>query len=248
MTLTAKITSKQYTMMKYTICTMLLVFTISLQGQNRQTSFNILDLFPFVAGDTLVYQTGYTENRNTVLAFGYPKNNENEKVIKVIEGNSGNFQHQSLSINKGLLLHQVKINARDLVVFDQPILQLPPEINLGQKYSSKQSFRLVRNNEVIEKGIQEVDIQVLGTDAAMTPHDNYQNCIVMIIKTVRTFDNGEQTSIVTKQWYAPGVGMVKMAGNKTTNQSNPTKITMLIQDVKSRISMTRSKELATLVP
>ena len=216
-------------MNKFAVILAFLSITIQLKSQTRQTTFSISELYPFVSGDVLQYQTQYAGKKQTALTFSENKDGLDAK-IKVEELGSFNHQIQSFSSHKGLLLHEIQLNEGHKLVFNRPFTLLPAQIKIGQTYEFKGGFEYQSQGKVLQTGTQKVSIKVIGNSAAMTPLKNFTDCIVLIIETSRSYDNGKSITNVTKEWYAPEYGLVKMAGYATNNANDQKhKITMLLE-------------------
>ena len=155
-------------------------------------------------------------------------------VTKLQYGDGDNYQIESYQPGSGLMLHEIKFDNGDLLVFHTPLITIPENLSFGHTYQQTAPFTIYRNGQEIDGGTQTIQVKVLGEDAALTPFKHYHGCMVLATTTTKALNSGPKTQIITKQWHAPKQGLVKMAGKYIDYNKHTTNVTLNLQDVQSQ--------------
>ena len=181
-----------------------------------QLTYNILDYIPNGVGDSLVYEQMSSLTPDSLLvAWPSLRALRKDSVLYRIESTGGR-RYETLDDTLGWKIYMIGLpNAGDLVL-QNGLGILPPVVKHGETYRSSAPFTVIRDGKKQGSGTLEYAITVEGNDSSQTPFRNFGDCLVLNTLSVRTDPDGIRRGYQLKEWYARGLGLVKMAGEAFT--------------------------------
>lgn len=201
---------------------------------NLTPVFHIADYFPLGRGDTWVQKktcdfachqppVSLRTTRNvTNTVFG------TENIQGVVAVKHGDEKEYDLVTNTdGLVLYK-RYNADDSggwtqFVFDRPVAILPENVQAGTRHSVSFSGQHTTANGGATTGTGSFESLVEGTEDVTVPAGTFQKALRVHIRESRTSSGGNFTLAHDfTLWLAPGVGIVKESGIRSTTRGSAT--------------------------
>lgn len=118
---------------------------------------------------------------------------------------------QEFDPENGLLLQQsASPGENGIVVYERPVVLLPPIMTEGETHTSQRRFVLRVDGEKRDVGSHYFEAELLGVEAL----DGYRDCVKIRRHTMRMDFSGALVGEDVTEWYARGVGLVKAEGER----------------------------------
>ncbi len=127
------------------------------------------------------------------------------------EENNGDYRLQNITKN-GLEIYKLYFVGNRSIEYEKPIVLMPNKLKIGANYQSEARYKTLINNELKDQGRQIYEIRIERLEDVQTPFRNYKNCLVIRTIALRIDESGSQKGYELEEWYAKGVGAVKVVG------------------------------------
>ena len=121
---------------------------------------------------------------------------------------------ESFSAEEGLLVHRLGLGRSGELVYERPLVILPARMKPGEVHSSQRRFARMRGGSKEDVGAHYVEAELLGIEEISISGEVFAECLrIRRHETRMDFSGGQEVYDATK-WYAKGVGLVKVQGEK----------------------------------
>ena len=110
---------------------------------------------------------------------------------------------------KGWLVHSASVE-NGTIVYERPVVLLPPRMTVGEVHTSQRRFVLRVDGEKRQVGAHYFEAELLGTDSL----PGYDDCLKVRRSALRMDYSGRQLGYDVTEWYARGVGVVRVKGKR----------------------------------
>jgi len=117
---------------------------------------------------------------------------------------------QVLDPERGLLLEEMSTDDGARIVYERPVVVLPPVLVRGETHTSIRRFVLRRDGTREDVGSHYFESEYLGTETL----DGDGECLRIRRHTLRMDFSGKQLGEDFVEWYAKDRGVVKMSGER----------------------------------
>lgn len=117
---------------------------------------------------------------------------------------------QPLDPERGLLLSESETSDGGQLVYERPVVVLPPVMTVGETHSSLRRFVLRRNGEKAGVGSHYFEAELLGTEVL----EEHGECLKIRRHVLRMDFSGAQHGENLTEWYAAGKGVVRRTGER----------------------------------
>jgi len=151
--------------------------------------------------------------------------------------NNGDYRYQTIDDN-GVRVYQLYFKGDYLVTYPRPAQIFPAWVKPGDKLYDRVPYTFKKiDGEVIETGVQHYDMEVLRKEVVQVPTGNYPDVIAIRTKAERVADTGERKGYDLIEWFARGVGAVKVQGEIYWVDKEDNKKTMPIDAALEKTNM-----------
>jgi hypothetical protein len=123
---------------------------------------------------------------------------------------SGAWRLQSTSLDEGLVILELTLAERRLLRFEPPLVIAPTIAEEGARY--RQTVLVIDHagTQELRRGQLDSSIAVLGPLTLETPAGRFPDAVGFRIDLVTRWTEGEVEERSWTEWYAPGVGLVRI--------------------------------------
>lgn len=178
-----------------------------LQGQ--QGAFSIADYLPYQVGDSLVYQNAMREDERSVLHLPGLQFFRGDSLLRVADSRGG-YRLERIGAD-GRSMYALFDGKGSEMIFKAPIQWLPAAVQQGHEIDSSYAYTLFEKGRKLRDGQQHLRVTVKGHDSTRTPLRNFADCLLIHTDTYTQLKSGARQGTTTSEWYAKGVGLVKIA-------------------------------------
>lgn len=172
-----------------------------------QQGIVIANFMPAKAGDSLFFQNAIQTNAPLITLFYAPV--ELRKQAALQRSESIGIARTEIQNEKGLQILLLRMPDGRELLLDEPLQLLPNKVDANHTYRDTVRYTLLREGAKIGNGILQSEIVVESFISAETPLRNFANCLVISCQFVMKPLSGTVEFYEAKEWYAPGVGLVK---------------------------------------
>ncbi len=215
------------------ICLSILIVSISASAQK---TFNLEDYVISNAGDEWQYKNLIPDGPTPVV-FGISKQLD-FKGTSVVQRSEGNGDHRLQTLdNKGLKIYQLYFEGDMIIEYNKPVLLMPAKLKSGEVYRSKADYKYLVNSEVKENGTQTYQVKFVGTQDVTIGEKTFEGCLLLTTKSQRKDSSGATSGYLLREWYAKGIGVIKVLGTFNWNDPNgkPVKTSYLSAEIENAI-------------
>jgi hypothetical protein len=192
--------------MKKLFLIILFLMSFVLQTVAQQT-FKVKNYVPNEVGREWQFKNNVKDGLSPIVIKNSQK--EGEKTRR--DENNGDYRWQSIT-NKGLEIYQLYFVGNRIIEYENPVILFPTKLKMGEIYNSSTRYKTLVNKELKEHGIQTYEVKVERVEDVKTPLQTFKNCLVMRTIALRIDESGTQKGYELEEWYAKGVGAVKVVG------------------------------------
>lgn len=210
--------------MKHSILfTLFLLITCTSFGQQ---AFSAKDYFPNQLGDSLQFANALGEKLPPYILAWATQEAFKGDTLTVRSENTGDSRLEEYLPGKGLAVFKIMLKEGQELLLERPVILIPDSVRQWQTYKDAVPYTLVEKGVKKGSGIQSFEVKVEGGDSAKTPYFNFSECLV--IHTTSERKDGTTGTIrgyKLKEWYAKGIGLVKVVGEHywKNSQGKPVK-------------------------
>ncbi len=121
---------------------------------------------------------------------------------------------ESFSAEEGLLVHRLGLGRSGELVYERPLVIIPARMTPGEVYSSQRRFARMRGGSKEDVGAHYVEAELLGVEELTIADEVFAECLRIRRHETRMDFNGGQEVYDATEWYAKGVGLVKVRGER----------------------------------
>jgi hypothetical protein len=188
----------------------LIILVISISASAQKT-FKLEDYILSNVGDEWQYKNLAPEGLSPIVV------NVSEKIdfkgVSTLkrDENNGDYRLQTLD-KKGLKIYQLYFTGDSVVEYEQPIRLMPAKLKEGKIYKSESRYNYLVKGGIIDSGMQTYEVKVVGTQDITIGEKTFENCLLLTTKANRTDSSGAKKGYLLREWYAKGIGAVKVTG------------------------------------
>lgn len=116
---------------------------------------------------------------------------------------------ESFDPEKGWLVHSASVEG-STIAYERPVVLLPASMTVGEVHTSQRRFVLRVDGDKREVGAHYFEAELLGTDSLPL----YDDCLKIRRSALRMDYSGRQIGYDVTEWYARGVGVVRIKGTR----------------------------------
>jgi hypothetical protein len=116
---------------------------------------------------------------------------------------------------EGLLIHRLVLGRSGELVYERPLAILPARLKTGELHSSQRRFARMLGGTKIDVGAHYAEAELLGVEDLTLGSEVHRECLRIRRHETRMDYGGEQEVYDATEWYAPGIGLVKVQGERT---------------------------------
>ena len=121
---------------------------------------------------------------------------------------------ESFDTEEGLLVHRLGLGRSGELVYERPLVILPARMTPGEFHSSQRRFARMSGGTKNDVGAHYVEAELLGVEELAIAGEVFSDCVrIRRHETRMDFSGGQETYDAT-EWYAKGVGLVKVQGER----------------------------------
>jgi len=121
---------------------------------------------------------------------------------------------ESFDAEEGLLVHRLGLGRSGELVYERPLVILPARMTPGEVHSSQRRFARTSGGAKNDVGAHYVEAELLGVEELSIAGEVFSDCVrIRRHETRMDFSGGQETYDAT-EWYAKGVGLVKVQGER----------------------------------
>ena len=121
---------------------------------------------------------------------------------------------ESFDAEEGLLVHRLGLGRSGELVYERPLVILPARMTPGEVHSSQRRFARMSGGAKNDVGAHYVEAELLGVEELSIAGEVFSDCVrIRRHETRMDFSGGQETYDAT-EWYAKGVGLVKVQGER----------------------------------
>jgi hypothetical protein len=122
---------------------------------------------------------------------------------------------ESFDAEEGLLVHRVGLGRYGgELVYERPLPILPAKLTAGEIHSSQRRFARMAGGTKQDVGAHYVEAELLGTEELSISGEVFTECLRIRRHETRIDFSGGQEVYDATEWYAKGIGLVKVQGEK----------------------------------
>ena len=121
---------------------------------------------------------------------------------------------ESFSAEEGLLVHRLGLGRSGELIYERALPILPARMTPGEVYSSQRRFARMRGGSKEDVGAHYVEAELLGIEEISISGEVFAECLRIRRHETRMDFSGGQEVYDATEWYAKGVGLVKVQGEK----------------------------------
>ncbi len=121
---------------------------------------------------------------------------------------------ESFSAEEGLLVHRLGLGRSGELVYERPLVILPARMKLAEVHSSQRRFARMAGGTKQDVGAHYVEAELVGVEELTIGSEVFSDCIRIRRHETRMDFNGGQEVYDATEWYAKGVGLVKVQGKR----------------------------------
>jgi hypothetical protein len=121
---------------------------------------------------------------------------------------------ESFDAEEGYLVHRVVLGRSGELVYERPLSILPSKMTPGQMYSSQRRFARMAGGTKQDVGAHYVEAELLGIEDLSISGEVFTECLRIRRHETRMDFSGGQEVYDATEWYAKGIGLVKVQGEK----------------------------------
>jgi hypothetical protein len=121
---------------------------------------------------------------------------------------------ESFDPEEGYRLHRLVLGRAGEIVYERPLPLLPATMKSGEVHSSQRRFARMRGGTKEDVGAHYVEAELLGAEALTIGSEVFSDCVRIRRHETRMDFSGGQEVYDATEWYARGVGLVKVQGER----------------------------------
>jgi len=121
---------------------------------------------------------------------------------------------ESFNAEEGLRVHRLGLGRSGELVYERPLVMLPARMTTGEVHSSQRRFARMSGGTKNDVGAHYVEAELLGVEELSIADEVFPECLRIRRHETRMDFNGGQEVYDATEWYAKGVGLVKVRGER----------------------------------
>jgi hypothetical protein len=121
---------------------------------------------------------------------------------------------ESFDAEEGYRVHRLVLGRAGEIVYERPLPLLPAKMKSGEVHSSQRRFARMRGGSKEDVGAHYVEAELLGAEALTIGSEVFSDCVRIRRHETRMDFSGGQEVYDATEWYARGVGLVKVQGER----------------------------------
>lgn len=204
---------------------------------SHDSAIRIADYVMTVVGATWQYENIAKVGKSPIImGIGSEVSFNGLQVFKR-EENNDDYRYQTIDEN-GVRVYQLYFKGDYLVTYPRPAQIFPVWVKPGNKMYDQVDYTFKKiDGEVVETGVQHYDVEVLQKEAVKVPVGDFPDVIAIRTKAERVSDTGALKGYDLIEWFARGVGAVKVEGEIYWVDSEGVKKTMPVNAVLEKTNM-----------
>ncbi len=137
---------------------------------------------------------------------------------------------ESFHAEEGLLVHRLGLGRSGEVVYERPLPILPAHLKSGEVYTSRRTF-MMRGGFKLGAGDYYVEAELLDVEDLTLGSEVHPECLRIRRHETRTdFDQTQEVYDAT-EWYARGIGLVKVQGERSEKSADGEILSTVVIDL-----------------
>jgi hypothetical protein len=122
---------------------------------------------------------------------------------------------ESFDAEEGFRVHRLVLGRAGEIVYERPLVLLPAKMISGEVHSSQRRFARMAGGSKQDVGAHYAEAELLGAEAVTIGSEVFSDCIRIRRHETRMDFSGGQEVYDATEWYARGVGLVKVQGERS---------------------------------
>jgi hypothetical protein len=136
---------------------------------------------------------------------------------------------ESFDPEEGLRVHRMGLGRSGELIYERPLPILPARLESGVVHSSRRSFTM-RGGFKLGVGDYYVEAELLGVEDLTLGSEVHPECLRIRRHETRTdFDSSQEVYDAT-EWYAKGIGLVKVQGERSEKSADGETLSTIVID------------------
>lgn len=123
---------------------------------------------------------------------------------------------ESFDAEEGLLVHRMGLGRSGELVYERPLSILPAKMEPGKIHSSQRRFARMNGGTPQDVGAHYAEAELLGIEDLSIADEVLSECLRIRRHETRMDFSGGQEVYDATEWYAKGIGLVKVVGERVT--------------------------------
>lgn len=121
---------------------------------------------------------------------------------------------ESFDAEQGLLVHRLGLGRSGELIYERPLVILPARMKPGEVHQSQRRFARMSGGTKNDVGAHYVEAELLGVEELSIADEVFAECLRIRRHETRMDFSGGQEVYDATEWYAKGVGLVKVRGER----------------------------------
>jgi hypothetical protein len=121
---------------------------------------------------------------------------------------------ESFDAEEGFRVHRLVLGRAGEIVYERPLVLFPAKMKSGEVHSSQRRFARMAGGGKLDVGAHYVEAELLGAEALTIGNEVFSDCVRIRRHETRMDFSGGQEVYDATEWYARGVGLVKVQGER----------------------------------
>lgn len=196
-------------MQKFTFLILLLMLFLS--QVVAQKSFKVKDYVPNKIGYKWQFKNNVKDGMSPIIVTNAEKFMFGSIETTKRTENNGDYRLQSIT-NRGLEIYQLYFVGNRFIEYENSVVLFPAKLKIGEVHKTQTRYKTTVNGELKEHGTQTYEVKAERVEDVTTSFGKSSNCLIIRTIALRIDESGSQKGYELEEWYAKGVGTVKVIG------------------------------------
>jgi hypothetical protein len=188
------------------------------QATRAQDVLPTMRYFPSGVGDHWQYRNLVSDGESPLVLRVQEATWNGQRVAQRVESH-GDFRYQTVTPDQGLVVHHLAFRGGPTIDYERPVTLLPPDMRVGDRYTSETPYVSREGDRVTAKGRQTYEVTIEAREEVETPAGLFSDALRTRTIALRTDEDGTQMGYEMVEWLAPDIGPVRVTGRLYWNDA-----------------------------